>query len=103
MGRGGRRPGAGRKPNHLKRIVIRSGDLARLSQDEIRLLNGIAQKLATPVQDGPGNQIESKPAIEAEIVEESSYAGGFRRTPRAFEASDHALDASVFVLFVQPS
>jgi hypothetical protein len=38
MGRGGRRPGAGRKPN--------------------------TPKLALPAPDAPHNQIESKPAIE---------------------------------------
>ena len=69
MGRGGRRPGAGRKPNHLKRLVIRAGDLARLSREEIQFLDAIVRKLALPAQDAPGNQIESKPALEAEVVE----------------------------------
>lgn len=68
MARGGRRPGSGRKPNGLKRLVIRACDLARLSQDEIRLLHGIARKLSVPSQNAPGNQKESKPAIEAEVV-----------------------------------
>ena len=59
MGRGGRRPGAGRKPG-LKHVVIRAGDLARLSQEEIQFLDTIAHKL-TP--DTPQNQTKSKPAI----------------------------------------
>jgi hypothetical protein len=52
VGRGGRRPGAGRKPNHLKRFVIRAGDLVRLSQQEIQFLDTIARKLApdTPTE-----------------------------------------------------
>ena len=66
MGRGGRRPGAGRKPNHLKRLVIRAVDLARLSPEEIQFLNAIARKLSAPAQNGPHNQIESKPAIKAD-------------------------------------
>jgi hypothetical protein len=61
VGRGGRRPGAGRKPNRVKRLVIRAGDLARLSQQEIQFLNTIARKLSP---DAPQNQTESKPAIE---------------------------------------
>jgi hypothetical protein len=69
MGRGGRRPGAGRKPNNLKRLVIRAVDLARLSREEIRFLNAIARKLALPAQDGPHNQTKSNTAIKAEEVE----------------------------------
>ena len=76
MGRGGRRPGAGRKPHGLKRLVIRACDLARLSQDEIRLLNGISRKLAAPVSNaspnGPQNQIESNTAIEKAGAVEST-------------------------------
>ena len=66
MGRGGRRPGAGRKPNGLKRLVLRAGDLARLSPAEIQFLNAITRKLA---QNAPGNQKQSKPAIAAEQVQ----------------------------------
>jgi hypothetical protein len=65
MGRGGRRSGAGRKPNALKRFVIRAGDLARLSQEEIQFLDTIARKLAP---DAPQNQKESKPAIETTVT-----------------------------------
>jgi hypothetical protein len=65
MARGGSRPGAGRKPNHLKRFVIRAGDLARLSQQEIQFLDTIARKLAP---DTPQNQKESKPAIETAVT-----------------------------------
>lgn len=68
MGRGGKRPGAGRKPNGLKRLVIRACDLARLSPEEIQLLDCIAQKIAAPLPDTRRNQKESKPAIEAEVV-----------------------------------
>jgi hypothetical protein len=69
MGRGGRRPGAGRKRNPLKRLVIRAGDLIRLSPEELQALDAIARKLAVPSPDGPQNQTESKPAtIDAEGV-----------------------------------
>ncbi len=63
MGRGGRRPGAGRKPNALKRLVIRAGDLARLSPEEIQFLDAITCKLAP---DASVNQTESNTAIKAE-------------------------------------
>ena len=48
--------------------------LEKHSDDEVRLLDKISRKMADPPgsnapQDGPQNQIESKPAIEAEIVE----------------------------------
>lgn len=48
--------------------------LASLSDDEMEMLDKLTKKLAGPVidvaQDGPGNQIESKPAMEAvEVVE----------------------------------
>jgi hypothetical protein len=69
MARGGRRPGAGRKPNPLKRLVIRYADLIRLSPEDLQSLDGIARKLAVPAPDGPYNQIESKPAIEVEAME----------------------------------
>ena len=69
MGRGGKRPGAGRKPNHLKPIAIRAVDMARLSVEELPTLQAIAQKLAAPAPDAHQNQIESKPAIEAVYVE----------------------------------
>lgn len=46
--------------------------LADLSDDEVRLLDTITKKLQAPVSnalpDGLHNQIESKPAIEAEAV-----------------------------------
>ena len=45
--------------------------LAELSDDELQLLDTINKKLIAPVnasQDGPQNQIESKPATEAEMV-----------------------------------
>jgi hypothetical protein len=44
--------------------VIRAGDLARLSPEEIQFLDAIVRKLALPAPDAPQNQIESKPAIE---------------------------------------
>ena len=47
--------------------------LENLSDQEIQLLDSITKKLNGPAsnasQDGPHNQIESKPAIEAEVVE----------------------------------
>jgi hypothetical protein len=47
--------------------------LASLSDEEVRLLDGITKKLTAPAvsdapQDAHQNQIESKPAIEAEVV-----------------------------------
>lgn len=49
--------------------MIRAGDLARLSTEEIQFLNAVARKLVLPVQNAPQNQIESKPAIlDAELV-----------------------------------
>lgn len=46
--------------------------LAELSDEEMRLLDTITKKLQAPVSNtlpnGPQNQIESKPAIEAEVV-----------------------------------
>ena len=133
--RGRRRPGAGRKPDYLKRLGIKaltaaeilahfneielwkgllnhkSADvrlrtlsyltdrrdgkakqavevsggllhahtayrdprLAGLSQEEIQQLDAITRKLLLPAsdaaQDGPHNQIESKPAIEAQVMQ----------------------------------
>jgi hypothetical protein len=69
MGRGGRRPGAGRKPNALKRLVIRAADLIRLSPEELRALDAIARKLAP---DAPQNQKESNTAIKAVGMESES-------------------------------
>jgi hypothetical protein len=74
MGRGGRRPGAGRKPNRLKRLVIRAGDLARLSREEIQFLEAIARKLAAFSPDAHRNQTESKPAIETVSVAPNSVS-----------------------------
>jgi hypothetical protein len=68
MGRGGRRPGAGRKPNRLRRLVISAGDLLRLSPEELRTLKAIARKLAVPSPDASVNQKESNRAIEAGVV-----------------------------------
>jgi hypothetical protein len=45
--------------------------LEQLSDTEVELLDSITKKLTTPAnasQDGPQNQTESKPAIEAELV-----------------------------------
>jgi hypothetical protein len=48
--------------------------LASLSDEEVQLLDGITKKLTAPAvlhasPDARQNQIESKPAIEAEVVE----------------------------------
>jgi hypothetical protein len=47
--------------------------LASLSDEEVQLLDAITKKLTAPVSntapDAPQNQTESKPAIEAEVVE----------------------------------
>jgi hypothetical protein len=69
MGRGGPRPGAGRKANHLKRLGIRHADLIRLSPEELHALDAIARKLALPVPDAPLNQTESNTAIERRRAE----------------------------------
>jgi hypothetical protein len=45
--------------------------LAALSNEELAALDAISKKLALPAPDGPQNQIESKPAIEAEVNEEA--------------------------------
>jgi hypothetical protein len=63
-GRGGRRPGAGRKPNHLKRLGIRPITAAEilshrhpssgaLSSEELEALHSITRKLAAPLPDAP--------------------------------------------------
>jgi hypothetical protein len=134
-GRGGRRPGAGRKPDYLKRLgitpmkaaeilahhdepklwtgllnskseevrfralsyltdrrdgkpkqqvdvsgglmhahtVYRDPRLANLSAEELANLDTLTRKLVVTTQDGPHNQIESKPETEAvETVEVAS-------------------------------
>lgn len=131
-GRGGKRPGSGRKPDYFKRLGItpvnaaqilarydepklwdwllkhsaapyrfkalqyltdrrdgrpkqaveltgalthtqapyRDPRLANLSPEELANLDSPTRKLATTAQDGPHNQVESKPEIEAdELVE----------------------------------
>jgi hypothetical protein len=62
--RGGRRAGAGRKPNYLKRLAIkpitaaeilahRHPQSASLSIEELETLHAITRKLAVPLPDGP--------------------------------------------------
>jgi hypothetical protein len=69
-GRGGRRPGAGRKPNHLKQLALppigvaeivarRHPESERLSAEELAMLHTLTKKLAEPSPDGPRNQKES--------------------------------------------
>lgn len=69
-GRGGRRPGAGRKPNHLKQlapqpitaaeIVARRHPLsAELTPEDLASLESITKKLGEPSLDSPRNQKES--------------------------------------------
>jgi hypothetical protein len=74
--RGGSRPGAGRKPNYLKRLAgaavllaRRDPRLAALTEEEFHTLEGILRKLRTASTGGPHNQIESNTAIEVEAVE----------------------------------
>ena len=73
-GRGGRRPGAGRKPNHFKQLVLRPISAAeiiarrhsqsvQLTPEEWATLESITRKLAEPSPDGPRNQKESNRAI----------------------------------------
>jgi hypothetical protein len=149
-GRGGKRPGAGRKPNYLKRLGIkaitaaellahvdepelwkgllthkspdvrlrtlqyltdrrdgkakqavevsggllhahtayRDPKLAALSQEELQALDALTRKLALPAPDGPQNQIESKPAIEATEVESDPS-----RDPKAVPVDTHSTRA----------
>jgi hypothetical protein len=72
-GRGGRRLGAGRKPNRLKRvssepitvaeiIARRHPESAALTPKELAALQSITSKLAEPSPDGRGNQKESTKA-----------------------------------------
>ena len=72
-GRGGRRPGAGRKPNSIKRlplepitaaeIIARRHPLsAALTVEELAELENVTKKLAEPSPDGSGNQKESNRA-----------------------------------------
>jgi hypothetical protein len=72
-GRGGRRPGAGRKPNYLKRLSLnpitaaeiiarRHPESAALTPGELATLQSITSKLAEPSPDGRGNQKESNRA-----------------------------------------
>jgi hypothetical protein len=72
-GRGGRRPGAGRKPNYLERlsfnpitaaeiIARRHPESVALTPDELATHQSIASKLAEPSPDGRGNQKESNRA-----------------------------------------
>ena len=63
-GRGGRRPGAGRKPNYVKQLLIRpitAAEIvarrhpksARLTPEELEALHVITTKLAEPLPDAP--------------------------------------------------
>jgi hypothetical protein len=63
-GRGGRRPGAGRKPNYLKHLGIkpitaaeilahRHPQSASLSLEELEVLHALTTKLAVPLPDAP--------------------------------------------------
>ena len=49
--------------------AYRDPKLAALSQEELQALDALTRKLALPAPDGPHNQIESEPAIEAIEVE----------------------------------
>jgi len=69
--RGGRRPGAVRKPNYTKRLAgaavllaWRDPRLAALTEEEFHTLEGILRKLRTSSPDSPQNQTESNRAIE---------------------------------------
>jgi hypothetical protein len=45
---------------------------ATLTDDDVQMLDAITKKLTAPASNAPQNQIESKPAIEAEVVESGS-------------------------------
>jgi hypothetical protein len=85
-GRGGRRPGAGRKPNYAKQLeraakLLERCDprLAVLTELEARCLHSILRKVLAASPNAPQNQIESKPAIEVITVE----SGGLLRPKTA--------------------
>lgn len=58
--------------------VYRDPMLAALSPEELQALDGLTRKLALPSPDAPHNQIESKPAIEAEVLASEATEGGER-------------------------
>jgi hypothetical protein len=79
-GRGGRRQGAGRKPNHLKRlpqqpigaaeiVARRHPQSERLNPEELAMLHTLTKKLAESSPDGPRNQKESnREAFESSVT-----------------------------------
>jgi hypothetical protein len=74
-GRGGRRPSAGRKPNHLKQLVARRHPQSEtLGLEEFAMLLTLTGKLAEPSSDGPRNQKESN----TEAFQASPDSDGYR-------------------------
>ena len=62
--------------------------LANLSDEEVQLLDGITKKLTAPAvsdasPDAHQNQVESKPAIEAEVVASGGLGSPSLRLKRA--------------------
>jgi hypothetical protein len=82
-GRGGRRPGAGRKPNYRKQLALQpitAGEImarrhpqsAWLTSAESAALQSITRKLAEPSPDGPRNQKESNREAKSPVTSHQS-------------------------------
>ena len=78
-GRGGRRPGAGRKPNLLKQLTLRPISAAeiiarrhplseRLSPEELAMLHALTKKLGEPSPDASRNQKESNREVKSPVT-----------------------------------
>ena len=52
--------------------LLHAHTLATLTDHDVQMLDAITKKLTAPASNAPQNQIESKPAIEAEVVESGS-------------------------------
>jgi hypothetical protein len=112
QGRGGRRLGAGRKPNCLKRIALQPITAAeivarrhplsqRLSPEELAMLHALMKKLAEPSPDGPRNQKESNREARSPVTSHQSdrkrivsVGAASRETPLLRRTSKLMLDAS---------
>jgi len=85
-GRGGRRPGAGRKPNRklpamepisAAEIVARRHPLSeRLRPEELAMLHALTKKLAEPSPDGPRNQKESNREAKSPVTSHRPTGNG---------------------------
>jgi hypothetical protein len=92
-GRGGCRPGAGRKPSHLKQLALppigaaeivarRHPQSERLSPEELAMLHTLTKKLAEPSPDGRRNQKESNRATFEASTATNKYGSIVREARR---------------------